>query len=118
MCRFEGQISGKNIEIGIIGTDRQFRHFCLLIICAYCLVCLDYSYFHHIHSYASTTYQNSYRMGNLDAALGSYSKPNFTTLVSYLISFFFSYLLMVYCYLLLKGLSLKSGPKLGIASAK
>ncbi|KAL3575635.1 hypothetical protein D5086_023736 [Populus alba] len=24
--RFEGQISGKNIEIGIIGADKQFRH--------------------------------------------------------------------------------------------
>jgi hypothetical protein len=26
VCRFEGQISGKNIEIGIIGADKQFRH--------------------------------------------------------------------------------------------
>ena len=25
LCRFEGQISSKNIEIGIIGTDRKFR---------------------------------------------------------------------------------------------
>ena len=26
VCRFEGQISRKNIEIGIIGADKQFRH--------------------------------------------------------------------------------------------
>ena len=26
VCSFEGQISGKNIEIGIIGADKQFRH--------------------------------------------------------------------------------------------
>ena len=25
LLRFEGQISGKNIEIGIIGNDRKFR---------------------------------------------------------------------------------------------
>jgi hypothetical protein len=39
MYRFEGQISGKNIEIGIIGADRQFRYlpffihdYCLWVI--------------------------------------------------------------------------------------
>ena len=26
LYRFEGQISGKNIEIGVIGTDRKFRY--------------------------------------------------------------------------------------------
>lgn len=54
--RFEGQISGKNIEIGIIGADKKFRCICVPKIYR---VCFWPSIFYYINL-ASSCYCNQY----------------------------------------------------------
>jgi hypothetical protein len=35
LCRFEGQVSGKNIEVGIVGPDYKFRFAILAVFQVY-----------------------------------------------------------------------------------
>ena len=47
--RFEGQISGENVEIGVVSSDRVFKYaslfFTLLTMSVYvCGICCDASY--------------------------------------------------------------------------